>query len=60
MFVPTCMLVVGWSLWFCRTATLLEEEGGSFDHEETLTEAGKGEGAKKKSVLLRTCKESPG
>lgn len=45
VFVPTCMLVVGWSLWFRGTAAPLEEEGGSFDHEEALTEAKKGEGA---------------
>lgn len=39
--VPTCMFVVGRGLWSLRAATLLEEEGGSFDHEEALAEAEK-------------------
>lgn len=38
---PTCVFVVGWGLWSLSIATLLEEEGGSFDHEEALTEAEK-------------------
>lgn len=40
---PTCMFVMGWGLWPLCAATLLEEEGGSFDHEEALAEAGKAE-----------------
>ncbi len=40
-FVPTCMLVVGRGLWALSAAALLEEEGGSFDHKEALTEAEK-------------------
>lgn len=39
--VPTCMFVVGRGLWSSCAATLLEEEGGSFDHEEALAEAEK-------------------
>lgn len=38
--VPTCMFVVGRGLWSLCAAALLEEEGGSFDHEEALAEAG--------------------
>lgn len=40
-FVPTCMFVVGRGLWSLGIAALLEEEGGSFDHEEALTKAEK-------------------
>lgn len=36
----TCVFVVGGGLGLLRGAALLEEEGGSFDHEEALTEAG--------------------
>lgn len=39
--VPTCMFVVGRGLWPFCAAALLEEEGGTFDHEEALAEAGK-------------------
>lgn len=38
---PTCMFVVGRGLWPFCAAALLEEEGGTFDHEEALAEAGK-------------------
>lgn len=44
--VPTCMFVVGRGLWSLCAAALLEEEGGSFDHEEALTKAGKRRGGK--------------
>lgn len=40
-FVPTCMFVVGRGLWSLCAAALLQKEGGSFDHEEALAEAGK-------------------
>ena len=46
MSVPTCMCVVGRGLWSLCAATLLEEEGGSFDHKEALTEAGKSRSGK--------------
>lgn len=45
-FVPTCMFVVGRGLWPLCAAALLEEEGGSFDHKEALTEAEREEGVK--------------
>jgi len=37
------MFVVGRGLWALCAAALLQKEGGSFDHEEALTEAGKRE-----------------
>lgn len=40
------MFVVGRGLWSLCVAALLKEEGGSFDHEEALTEAGKSGGGK--------------
>lgn len=40
------MFVVGRGLWPLCAAALLEEEGGSFDHEEALAEAGKHRGGK--------------
>lgn len=43
---PTCVFVVGGGLWPLCGAALLEKEGGSFDHEETLAEAGKSSGEK--------------
>lgn len=43
---PTCVFVVGGGLWPLCGAALLEKEGGSFDHEETLAEAGKSRGEK--------------
>lgn len=43
---PTCVFVVGGGLWPLCGAALLEKEGGSFDHEETLAEAGKSRGGK--------------
>lgn len=38
--VVTCVFVVGGGLGLLRAAALLQEEGGSFDHEEALAEAG--------------------
>lgn len=56
VFAPTCMFVVGRGLWSLCVAALLEEEGGSFDHEEALTEAGKKKRRKTNSGLKKAIK----
>lgn len=51
------MFVVGRGLWPLCAAALLEEEGGSFDHEEALAEAGKTQKWKITSGLRNAIKE---
>lgn len=54
--VPTCMFVVGRGLWSLCAAALLEEEGGSFDHEEAFAEAGGRKKQRKQTEVLTRAK----